>query len=385
MMTGLYPSAHGARFFSNFRFFKTGLSVRLADHHVTLAETLRSAGYRTAARTSVRWLGNGFGVMQGFDLLEAKSPDVSAALSVDRILEWFLEGGDQPRFFFLHVFDVHQYRSPASYETRFVDSSYRGKLHGRVTSIIANTYDHLSDTDVSYAVAKYDAALAFVDAELGRLFDELRKAGLFEETLIIVTSDHGEEFWDHGGTGHGFTLYEEQLRVPLIVKPPAAFPVRNGEPDVPAGVIDIVPTVLHYLGLSAPKDRFQGESLRPHIEKDVQPRTRPLFAEDTYFFNSYAVVLDEEKYIHNRIPPYDLFNPGLLLSNLRAFYKFRAPDFYRLVEDPAEKRNLAGASAETDRGLVEAILGHLEGSEAPDPFRVDEDVAEELRSLGYIH
>ena len=385
MMTGLYPSVHGARFYTNFRFLRAGISVRLGEDHVTLAEIVRSVGYQTSARTAVHWLGDDFGVVQGFDVLQAESRHTSAARSVDQTLEWLLQDCDQPRFVFLHFFDLHQYRSPASYEARFVDSEYRGVLYGRIRSVLANAYDHLSEADLSYAVGKYDAALAFVDAELGRLFAELGKAGRFDNTLIIVTSDHGEEFWDHGGTGHGFTLYEEQLRVPLIVKPPKSFPIRSRAPDVAAGLIDVAPTVLDYLNISSHKDRFQGESLRPYIETVAQPRIRPIFAEDTYFFNSYAVVVDEEKYIHNRIPPYELFNPELLLANVRAFYKFRDPEFYRLRTDPAEKENLAGTPAETTQGLVSQLWRHIEKTEVSEPHRVDEETVRELRSLGYVH
>ncbi|MCI0666858.1 MAG: sulfatase-like hydrolase/transferase, partial [Methylococcaceae bacterium] len=231
-------------------------------------------------------------------------------------------------------------------------------------------------------VAKYDGAINYVDAELGRLFRTFRNNNFYDNTLIVLASDHGEEFWDHGGTGHGFTLYEEQLHVPMIIKPPSAFPVTTREPDALVGIIDIAPTILDYLGISRP-DIYEGISLREIIEGDSAP-TRPLFAEDTYFFNSYAMLDEYFKFINNRMLPSDLFNTGLLLANIRSLYKFRDDEFYDLALDPLERHNISGSGVVLPRNLNAQIRDHLSITRRGKMKSMDPRSAAELRSLGYI-
>ena len=387
MMTGLYPPAHGVRFYTSFRFLQSGSSARLGRSHLTVAEVLRDAGYRTAAFTSTTWLTEGFGVMQGFDVLEAEVQEPSADRIVDRALAWYLreEETGSPKFLFLHFFDVHDFRSPPEFEQRLVPEDYRGKLLEGLIALTSNTYDDLSEDDLAFAMAKYDAALMYVDSELGRLFSALRADGRFDETLIAVTSDHGEEFWDHGGSGHGFTLYEEQLRVPLILKLPASSPVLHPEPEVSASLVDLAPTILDYAGFPVEAMPAEGRSLRPYIETDSAPEPRPVFAEATYFFNSYAVVNEGVKYLHHRIPPLELFNPELLLANIRSFYKFRPPELYRLEADPRELRNSALEDAASLREFESAILSHAAAFGSVRSMELDEETVERLRSLGYVN
>jgi hypothetical protein len=386
MLTGLYSSTHGARFYSHFRWLHHASPIfsKLGDHYVTLAEILRDAGYETKAFTSTTWLNDLFGVMQGFDTLEFRLADLSATQAVDHALDWFSHKSEKPKFIFLHIFDVHNYFSPKSYETRFVEPNYKGKLAANIRSLIANNYGYLSEADLSYARGKYDAAISYVDAELGRLFSGLQKSGHFDNTLIVITSDHGEEFWDHGGTGHGFTLYEELLRIPLIMKPPLNFQVRHRAPEVMASLVDLVPTVVDYVGLSKSTNKFEGISLRPYIEADAQIPKREVFAEDTYFFNSYAVISGNEKYINNRIPPVELFNPGLFIANVRSFYKFREPEFYRLDMDPSERNNLGWNMNGSNRHLFNSLLAHVSQMDSTKPIKISDQAIKELRSLGYI-
>ena len=387
MMTGLYPPAHGVRFYTSFRFLQSGSSARLGQSHLTLAEVLRDAGYETAAYTSTTWLTEGFGVMQGFDVLEASIREPSADRIVDQALAWYLreEQTGSPKFLFLHFFDVHDFRSPPEFEARLVPGDYRGKLLEGLVALTSNTFDDLNEDDLAFAMAKYDAALMYVDSELGRLFSALRAAGRFDETLIIVTSDHGEEFWDHGGSGHGFTLYEEQLRVPLIVKLPSSSPVLHREPEVSASLVDVAPTILDYAGFPVEAMPAEGRSLRPYIETDAAPEPRPVFAEATYFFNSYAVVNDGVKYLHHRIPPLELFNPDLLLANIRSFYKFRPPELYRLEVDPRELRNVALEDGASSGEFEAAILAHAAAFGSVSSMDLDEETVERLRSLGYVN
>jgi arylsulfatase A-like enzyme len=128
--------------------------------------------------------------------------------------------------------------------------------------------EELSEHDVDTLTTLYDAETYFTDRELGRLFDTLRERELYEDTLVIVTSDHGEAFGEHDGFGHYKALYEELVRVPLVIHVPGQ---ESKTVDSQVGLADLSPTVLDYLGLETP-DTVSGESLRPLIEGDRSER-----------------------------------------------------------------------------------------------------------------
>lgn len=383
MLTGLYPAAHGAQFFSNFSFLRGGVSARLDPRFPTLAARLAEQGYATGAFTATTWLTPEFGVVRGFEKIDEETSR-PAGETIDRLLSWRheqrTEEPGRPLFLFAHFFDVHDYRSPRDFEGRFVDPGYRGELAGRAKTLMRNPFDHLGAADLSYATAEYDAALAYVDAEIGRLLAAMREDGSFDTTLVVVTADHGEEFWEHGGTGHGFTLYDEQLRVPLIVKPPAGESAGVPTSAVLASTVDIVPTVLDYVGASPAT--LDGLSLRGAIGGSPAPR-RVVFAGATYFFNSAAAISGTTKLIEHRVPPLHLFDPGLALANLRSFYKFRGPEVFDLERDPFERRSLAVSEG---RSLRPALVLHLRrGARGrSSALRLDAATRQELEALGYV-
>ncbi len=357
--------------------------MRLGEEFETVAESLVNIGFDSAAFTTATWLSRSFGVVQGFENLDTQLESPSN-LVVDRALKWLDDRGNRPLFLFLHLFDVHDYTSPPEFEALYVDPDYDGVLRGRARSMMSNSYDELSREDLAYAVDQYDAALRFVDAELGRLFAGLRTRGRFENALIIVTSDHGEEFWEHGGSGHGFTLYDDQLRVPLIVKPPANEVVTVSVPQMLASTVDLAPTILDYAGVASAKERFEGISLRPAIEGGDLPPRRSVFAETTYFFNTYAVVEESHKYIHNRVPSPMLAEPALLLSNIRSFYKFRGSELYDLSVDPDELENREGAADSLEASLRDQLLDHVSRMQRVQAMDLSEKLRQQLRALGYV-
>jgi len=167
-----------------------------------------------------------------------------AEVVTDRALEWLEEYGDRPFFLFLHYMDPHD---------PYFELPYNGRGYARVQH---------PNPPVEWAGAMselYDDNIAYFDAHFGRLIEWLKAEGLYDNTLIVFTGDHGEEFHEHGGWWHGTTLYEEQVRVPLIIKFPGQ--ARAGTEDTaPARSLDIAPTVLDVLGLEAPPS-WQGVSL----------------------------------------------------------------------------------------------------------------------------
>ena len=296
-------------------------------------------------------------------------------------MRWLTENRSLPVFLFLHFFDVHQYAAPERFAARY--RSGDAAVDVEISKVAPNLFESLSSRHLREVVDRYDGALTYVDTELGRLFDYLRSRDRYDSSLIIVTSDHGEESWDHEGTGHGFTLYEEQLRVPLIVKPPAGTPVATSVSHEAAGVIDILPTVLDYVGnIGTPP--VQGVSLRQMVEGEPWPSQRVLFAESAFFFNSYAVVRGDQKLVANRIPPVELFHPGLLLANLRSFYRFRSDELFQLVSDPHEQQNLILQREGATTELWAELRDHMRDVRRGERLVLDPEMLEELKALGYI-
>lgn len=223
IMTGLYTSTHGCW---------NGRSS-LAPSYATLAEHLEQAGFATAAIVSHVFLDPRYGLDQGFadydvELVGATKDASHLAITSAQItdkararLAEFAAHPDQRWFLWAHYFDPHE---------------------------VYQAHTGLSEAFGDEASDLYDGEIAFTDGHLGALFAQLDELGLAEQTLVIVTADHGEEFEEHGSTGHRQTLYEEVVRVPLIVRAPGCTPGRVAEVT---SLVDITPTALELLGLPA--------------------------------------------------------------------------------------------------------------------------------------
>jgi arylsulfatase A-like enzyme len=187
-------------------------------------------------------------------MYEKGAPEADDA--VDCALAWIAatQARDrrQPFFLFLHLFDVHTpYKAPEPYYARF-DPDYAGGLEEvDVDDPSRPVQVGMDPRDLEHVVALYDGEIAWVDDQVGRLLDHLEGRGLARETLVVLTSDHGDEFLEHGGAGHHHTLYQELVHVPLIVRWPDRLPaaLRVGEP---VSIVDIAPTLLAALELEHP-------------------------------------------------------------------------------------------------------------------------------------
>ena len=259
VFTSLYPTQHGAGF----------MQTTMGRSFPTLASILTANGYSTGAIINTAALSTAFGIERGFthyEVVPATAGRVADGTTHDA-LAWIDNQADTPFFIFVHYYDPHlSFSPPAPYDTLF-DPGYTGE--------IGNAFDPdflmvdrksgfprmnaLSESDRRHIEALYDGEIAFADRAIGDLIDGLQTRGLRDRTLIVFLSDHGEEFFDHGGFAHGHTLYEELLRVPLI------FSLRD---CIPAGVrvpgmvrlVDIMPTVLSLLGIDNDA-RMEGRNL----------------------------------------------------------------------------------------------------------------------------
>ena len=221
IFSGQLPPQHGAGGYADHYF---GLRSELR----TWPECFRDAGYDTSAIVNVDFLSAEFGLAQGFDALDARFSEDNARgrdarATTDAALARLSAPHERPFALFVHYFDAHaEYRPPAEFRARFADArdaaSDAFRFGSREQIVAWRTGAQALDPDgVARAEKLYDAEVAYVDAEVGRLLAGLRAAGLERDTLVVLTADHGEEFLDHGGIEHGHTLHEELLHVPLVL------------------------------------------------------------------------------------------------------------------------------------------------------------------------
>jgi len=264
MLTGLYPAHHGVKTHE----------TRLAQSQVTLAEEFQQAGYQTFAVVNTWNVGAPqFQLDQGFGtygktfryISETEEDPVTMQLRTHNNGKQVLAAAREllsqrdpkkPFFLFLHFYDVHTDFTPAEKYRQMFVTPYAGRMTGRTGQLISyrNRGESLTKPDVRWLKEMYDAEIRELDDQLGEFLAFLDEQGVGDDTLFVVTSDHGEEFGEHGGTLHGRTQYEEVLRIPLLIQGPG---VPAGQViDQPVSGVDVTPTILGIMGLEShmPRD-----------------------------------------------------------------------------------------------------------------------------------
>ncbi|HSK74955.1 MAG TPA: sulfatase [Thermoanaerobaculia bacterium] len=365
ILTGLLPKTHGVH----------GRRDALSQEAVTLAEALRGAGYRTAAIVTNGNVDRSFGLGQGFESYRLLQHGRDTAENVNaRAAEWLdgLPGAPgkpgAPFFLFLHTIEPHTpYQPPPAFRERFAPGV--PEELGRVRTLKALNAGQLPVTPARLQdlLSLYDAEIAANDAAFGALVDLLKQRGLWEETIVVFLSDHGEEFHDHGGWEHGRTLHTEMLDVPLLVRLPGAGEGRAV--DRLAQHVDILPTLLDALGLPVPA-AVEGRSLLPAIAGAGEEPSEDEAAFswlDVDGFRSASVSTPAWRFIEDRAPRAE-----------RSLFARR--------DDPAERRNLVRERA-VRAGYLRSLLRGAESGGArlrAGEGTVDDELRERLRALGYI-
>jgi arylsulfatase A-like enzyme len=360
LLSGRYPSRHG---------------LRSGDHMLplnvpTLGASLARQGFETAAVVNNPFLGSEFGLDRGFQhhvLVPVDHSSRGAAGRVSRYaMEWLAPRRGKRVFLFLHYSDVHSdYRSAPDYERLFVQ---RGSdLEGRTQGLaqIKRGEIEITPEQAEQLARLYDAGIRQLDDDLRRLQDWLGDEGWLEDTLIVVTSDHGEEFLEHGSVTHGHTQYQELLRVPLLLGGPGLPPgLRVGEA---VSLVDVAPTILGRLGVSKPRG-MDGIDLEPLWTTPRAPSSgRTLFAE-----------APSGKGLHLRAAIRDRHK---LVIDLETGQR----ELYDLTADPAELENREELEAETTQELLSELERHLERERKPRLRKpLTPEVLENLRALGYV-
>ncbi len=379
LFTSRYPFVHGA-----------ANGMPLDDRLATLAGQLKQAGFRTAAFVS-GWTMTalGSGLDRGFDSYDDELTRTGSAIgtrpderpaeeTTERAVDWLLRRRADERFFlFVHYFDPHAvYAPPPPYDEMFefprVVPVPRAKIpdYARIPG----------ETDAAVYISRYDGEIRYVDDQMRRLVAGLAQQGLLEDTLVIVTADHGESLIEHGYFfQHGFLLFEPSLHVPLLMSFPRRLPRGRDETSI-AQTIDVMPTALDLLGLPPPSG-VDGISLLPLMEGANRPR------------NSFAVAKTMKTFTYLDIEQETGFVDQWALRTPRLKYLENedggAVRLFDLERDPRELQDVAGSRPEEVSRLAD-LLARVRAAAPPPaaPRPLDEEqrkrLEERLRSLGYV-
>jgi arylsulfatase A-like enzyme/Flp pilus assembly protein TadD len=341
IMTGLYPVTHGVH--NNGHDLPSGIG--------TLAEILKGRGYSTAAFVSSFSVDSRFGLDRGFDVYDdtfrSESPfkTQNAERRAEETFAGFsrwLENNGKNRFFgWVHYYDPHlPYDPPSPYKEEF-------------------------DGD------PYDGEIAYMDRYVGAVLERLKEKGILERTIIVIAGDHGEGLGEKVETGHGIFLYEETLRVPLILYNPAVFP-RSQVIESQVRLIDVAPTILEIIGLKNEAAGMTGQSLVPWLRGksrgDLDSLVETFYPRENFGWSELVgLVSGRWKYIQSP-----------------------RPELYDVKNDPGEREDLsvssAGKAVEMKKKLEQKLLGSSAGNRsAGKRTGVRPEDQERLRSLGYLN
>lgn len=360
--TGLSVKSHGTTHIGGI----DGFDLQLDPHLPSLPAVLQNSGFQTSGFTNFMLLGEEFGFNHGFDWYDCDgSGKRTAASTVDAFLYWLDNQAEAQNFFcVIHLFDVHSPYSPiAPYDTAFCSEGVNSVTRWDLTE----EGELLNRGDCQHLIDMYDSEILYVDNELNRLFREIRYREIADSSLIIITSDHGEEFLEHGGVGHGHALYQEQLRVPLII---AGAGINRGNiSTVPAALYDIMPTVISYMSVDVPEG-VEGLDLLSQASDQLRTIPSGGVSPDRFFLAS---------------TPLSDFQSCAVFEGSRKVIAYMGNDRFiqfDLEEDPKEEM-----PAPADSAMVEKALYYWATPRVGNPSPIGEmteEINSTLRDLGYI-
>ncbi|MCC6144386.1 MAG: sulfatase, partial [Candidatus Hydrogenedentes bacterium] len=382
VFTGYHPRVHQAGV--------VAAGYHLGPEWTTLAEHLRDTGYLTAAFTEGVALRGSMGFAQGFDRYSdgpdpvrhyhGKSPRTFAAAG-----DWIEAHRNQPFFAFVHTYEIHApYGAPEPWGRLYAERDF-------AFSSRLELGEAENDRDRTHVSNLYDAGIAYTDVQLGRFLQRLRELDLFENTIVILFSDHGEEFWEHGAHGHTTHLYDEVLHVPLIIHVPGG--LDPGRVPEQVGVIDIYATVLDLLNLPAPEDD-DSVSLVPLLRHESGYSRESVHAEFIYDGSGETALPTGEQIqvreaLRTESAKYLRYSEAGAPADGPAIEEH----LYDLDEDPREQADITDSAADEAARLRKALELFRQEKEAVRARHVGEGTAgggmsqedvDALRGLGYF-
>ena len=382
MFTGLYADAHG---------MNDGKSV-LAKKATTLASIMKNHGFWTGAIVCAPYLDKHYGLTHGFDvydndLVHPKVKNPRAIKVADDVTDKALAYIDRHKrkniFLFLHYWDPHHPYNPAKEYVDLFDPDYTGQIKGFNIRLRKDMVPGMNPRDLEHIVALYDGEIRYTDDGIGRLLDGLARRGLDKNTMIVITSDHGEEFLEHGGRAHLAMCWEELIRVPMIFYVPWLTPHAKAFDEL-VSLVDLFPTILDFNDIGRSDYRVQGRSLAWLIQRGTPLEDRNLYAE-TRFGNLtpmrhdprgiWSVLIDPERMkFHSFVRPREQIN-----------------FLFDLTVDPGERENLVNLRRETMAELnrqlkkQQSIHQHLRDElNWTKRRKASRKIRNKLKNLGYI-
>jgi arylsulfatase A-like enzyme len=406
LFTGTYPFTHNA----------VNGHALLDDRLTTMAEALIQRGYRAIGMANNGWLSSATGLVRGFQEFEekyrySKGPGQYALriyrklLSIIKdvrydgayrtnrsVLRWLkrMQADDQPYFLFIHYNEAHSpYSAPDKFVRPFLDGiplKEARNVNQDNTPWLTGAIS-MDDRDFEALTALYDGEIAYLDHQLSKVFQALRKTGLMDDTILIITADHGENLGDHGFIGHGNILYDTMLHLPLIVRYPGVFE-PGGTIDTPVTLPDVFPTVLDLIDGWSPEleEQIEGASFFPERLDD-----RP-----------YPFTVSQRRAhipaMRKRYADYPDFDFMPYAVNARALRDQRwkyiqhedgREELYDLQADPDEEQDLAAEQPETVARLRAQLAKFMQQFDDVEPFEeaepeLDDFLKEHLKALGYL-
>ncbi len=359
LMTSLIPQHHGASHTHR---------IPLSREALTLAEVLQEQGYETLAVVGSGQLVRQYGLAQGFEVYDEIPEDRPFADTVARGLELLLRRPSaRPFFLFLHTYEVHHPYTPTREHLVALDPKY---AHGELPSYsperlweMSEEKDVFSPAELQPVIDAYDGEIHSMDQAFAGLVSSLRRLGLYDRLLVVFTSDHGEEFGEHGFVGwHSHTLYDELLRVPLLIKLPGQR--QHGRTLQPiVSLIDVAPTILAQAGIEAPAD-FEGHDVLPLLNAPLTATPAVVFARE-------------------RMP----FETGRFWGLRLGHWKLEEGRLHDLGRDPLERVDLAAQRPNVMADLQRLLYSTVR---ARRPLRAEEvsldaETLSRLRALGYAN
>ena len=376
LLTGTWPTLHGA--------MGRGTEITpIRAELSTAADVFKKAGYDTVGFGNAAFVSPMIGIDRGFDLFDHRYSynwdTRRAGETIDAALAQLRQRKARSSFYFIHLFDAHlDYNPPEEYATRHVGARRVPALPVDQQAVIdmgtgEDGFGPPTLEDQRYLRGLYDAEIDFMDDQIGRFIDEMKSLGLYETSTIVIVSDHGEEFWEHGGFQHGHSLYDELVHIPLVIKFPETMELAGRSVAAQVRLIDVIPTTLRVAGVDAP-DSFLGRSLLPWARGDAGDDL-PAYFESTL----YGPPL-----IARRGPRYK-FIQELTQAGIGASVLF---DW---KQDPGETKDLSievpEARDEEQSKLLRFHSGNLDRARSMsenEAMSLHPDRIKQLKSLGYL-
>jgi len=399
LFTGLTPGQHG---------LLPGVDARMPRDTRTLAGAFTEQGYHTVAFTENAFVSSAYGFDLGFDRYH-NGPEVSenelfpgtGSVTFGKAAAWLKQRPPGPFFMFVHTYEVHAPYTPARDEltqllmyrlSPIYEGAFEFTYHP-LSEIGHNSGQILlSPIELARIESLYDAETWTVDRQLGGLLDTLNDLGLADSTLLVVTSDHGDEFSEHGYMGHGETLHTQALQVPLIFRLPGRVPAGL-RVSAPVGLSDVGPTVASLVGMPPPFANTPARDLTPLLANPLDPAAadQPVFSELSSSMGACRG-LDSADFDIWAMANMDCNYDGVALRDERYTYiESAAPGARQLFDrraDPGELRDIAASQADLVAAYHEAVNGYRKRNEEHEthtaPTEIDPITHEKLRALGYM-